>query len=127
MELLRRLGEARGDQAVEQLLAEMRDRYGRPPEPLANLVDLFRLKEMCRRLGISRVFHPGSGEVLLFVRDYARFGRLRLRRGEGRHVEGSRVLVVLPPEVRTPGELLGYLLEEFRERAPTPEAGARRA
>ncbi|MBM4014967.1 MAG: transcription-repair coupling factor, partial [Planctomycetes bacterium] len=127
MELLRRLGEARGDAQVEQLLAEIRDRYGRPPEPLTNLVDLFRLKEMCRRLGISRVFHPGAGEVLLFVRDYARFGRLRLRRGEGRHVEGSRLLVVLPPEVRTPTDLLRYLLEEFRERAPAAETGSRRA
>ena len=118
MELLRRLGEARGDEAAAQLLEEMRDRYGRPPEPLQNLVDLFRLKEMSRRLGISRIFHPGGGEVLLFVRDYARFGRLRLRRGEGRHVEGSRVLVILPPEVRTPQELARYLLEELRERAP---------
>ncbi|MBL8844046.1 MAG: transcription-repair coupling factor [Planctomycetes bacterium] len=121
MELLRRLGESRSPEAVAQLQAEMRDRFGRPPAPVQHLIDVFQLKEHCRRLGIARVFHTGGGEVLLFVRDYARFHKLRLRRGEGRHVEGSRVLVVLPPEVRTPEELLRYLLEEFRERpAPPP-------
>jgi transcription-repair coupling factor (superfamily II helicase) len=120
MELLRRLGEARDEEQLAALEAEMRDRYGRPPEPLANLVDLFRVKERCRRLGISRVFHPGGGEVLLFIRDYGRFAKLKLLRGEGRHVEGSRVLVILPPEVRTPQELLRYLLDELSPRSTAP-------
>jgi transcription-repair coupling factor (superfamily II helicase) len=124
MELLRRLGDARGEQKVEELLAEMRDRYGRPPEPLLRLVEVFRLKEQCRRLGIARVFHPGGGagggSVLLFIRDYRKFAPVRIRRGEGRHVEGSRVLVVLPPEVRSPVEILRYLLEEFAENPRLP-------
>src|SRR6185436_6301309 len=102
----------------QELLTEMRDRYGRPPPPLLHLVDVFRLKEQCRRLGIARVFHPGGGEVLLFIRDYQKFSRVRIRRGEGRHVEGSRVLVVLPPEVRGPEKILRYLLEQFAENPP---------
>jgi transcription-repair coupling factor (superfamily II helicase) len=120
MELLRRLGDARGEQAVQELLAEVRDRYGRPPKPLLHLVDVFRLKEACRALGIARVFHPGGGEVLLFIRDYRKFSAVRIRRGEGRHVEGSRVLLVLPPDVRGPEEILRYLLEEFSENPRLP-------
>ena len=118
MELLRRLGEARGEAALAELFSEVKDRYGRPPAPLVGLFDTFRLKEHCRRLGIGRVFFAGGGDVLLFIRDYPRFGRLRLSRGEGRHVEGSRVMIVLPPEVRGGAAVLKFLLEELGEESP---------
>src|SRR5262249_58260120 len=115
-----------------ELFAEVRDRYGRPPAPLVGLFDTVRLKEHCRRLGIGRVFFAGGGDVLLFIRDYPKFGRLTLRRGEGRHVEGSRVMIVLPPEVRGGAAVLEFLLEElgegprdseaFRDSRPAPPA-----
>jgi transcription-repair coupling factor (superfamily II helicase) len=133
MEILRRLGEARGDAAIAALLAELKDRYGRPPAAVANLVDLFRLKEACRRFGIGRVFHPGGGEVLLFIRDYAKFGRLKLARGEGRHVEGSRVLIVLPPDVHGSAAVLRFLMDQLGARrreedpADSPEGEAKTA
>ncbi len=125
MELLRRLGEARGEQSVKELLAEMRDRYGRPPKPLLHLVEVFRLKEQCRRLGVARLFHPGGGPgggmVLLFIKDFQKFARAPIRRGERRWIEGSRVLLMLPPEVRLPDQILRYLLEEFAENRPVPD------
>jgi transcription-repair coupling factor (superfamily II helicase) len=129
MELLRRLGEARGEAALGELFAEVKDRYGRPPAPLALLFDTFRLKEQCRRLGIGRVFFAGGGDVLLFIRDYGKFGRLTLRRGEGRHVEGSRVMIVLPPDVRGGEAVLRFLLEEIagEEHGPGETNGSRPA
>ena len=119
-----RLSEARaalGDSS------EVKDRYGRPPAPLALLFDTFRLNEQCRRLGIGRVFFAGSGDVLLFIRDYGKFGRLALRRGEGRHIEGSRVMIVLPPDVRGGAAVLHYLLEQLggEDRATRATGDAR--
>ena len=125
MELLRRLGDAKSDAALQELMAEMRDRYGRPPDAVLHLVDVFRLKEACRQFGIARVFNPGGSsggrEVLLFIRHYASFHRLRLRRGEARHIESARVMIILPPEVRAPAQILRFLLQEFAQnRAPAP-------
>jgi len=126
MELLRRLGEARSEAALGELFAEVKDRYGRPPAPLVHLFDTFRLKELCRRLGIGRVFFAGGGDVLLFIRDYGKFGRLTLRRGEGRHVEGSRVMIVLPPDVRGGVAVLHFLLDQLGEGPRDARAGSSR-
>src|SRR5262249_53224937 len=118
MELLRRLGEARGEAALAELFAGGGDRYGGPPGPPAGRFAPFVLKETCRRPGVGPAFFPGAGDALLFIRDYPKFGRLRLSRGEGRHVEGSRVMIVLPPEVRGGAAVLNFLLEELGEEAP---------
>lgn len=46
----------RGDlAALEDFEEELRDRFGPPSEPVANLLTLARLRMECRRLGISRM------------------------------------------------------------------------
>jgi hypothetical protein len=113
MGMTRRLGEARGLQALAALTDELVDRFGRLPPPARNLIDLFRLKDYCRRHGLARVFYPGSGEILLNVRDMRRFGKAPKGTVTARWVKGARVILVLPPRVRTPHEVLGYLKEQW--------------
>lgn len=59
---------------VEDLEAEIEDRFGTMPQSLQNLVNLAELKQLCLRLGIARIdagpqaialtFRPGAADVL---------------------------------------------------------------
>jgi transcription-repair coupling factor (superfamily II helicase) len=64
--------------AIDELEAEIEDRFGSIPEPVQNLLRLANLRQLCRRLGISRIdagpqaialtFRPGSAEKLSLQR-----------------------------------------------------------
>jgi transcription-repair coupling factor (superfamily II helicase) len=45
----------RDAEAIEALAAEVEDRFGAPPEPVAALFALGRLRATCRQLGIARL------------------------------------------------------------------------
>ncbi len=61
-------------QSVDDLCAEIEDRFGALPQPLQNLINLAELKQLCRRSGVARVdagpqaialsFRPGAAERL---------------------------------------------------------------
>jgi transcription-repair coupling factor (superfamily II helicase) len=62
----RRIASARHDEDVDRALAEVRDRYGPPPESIMNLVDYGRIRVMADRLGIENVDREGDKVVFRF-------------------------------------------------------------
>jgi transcription-repair coupling factor (superfamily II helicase) len=68
---LARLDEA---ESLDDLAAEIEDRFGAMPPPVRNLLNLMRLKRLCLRSGVLRVdagpqaialtFRPGAAEGL---------------------------------------------------------------
>jgi transcription-repair coupling factor (superfamily II helicase) len=72
--LYARLARFDGDETLDDLAAEIEDRFGPMPQPVRNLLDLASLKQLCLRLGIARVdagpqaialtFRPGAVDRL---------------------------------------------------------------
>ncbi|MDR3051954.1 MAG: transcription-repair coupling factor [Oscillospiraceae bacterium] len=50
----------------EDVWEELTDRFGDPPEPVRNLMDIAQLKSMCSALGIEAVWHRGGQLVMRF-------------------------------------------------------------
>ncbi|MDT5036862.1 MAG: hypothetical protein QOE03_2047, partial [Micromonosporaceae bacterium] len=69
LEMYRKLAGARDAAALDEIVAEMRDRYGEPTPPVANLVAVARFRLFIRRYGLSDVSLQGR---------HVRFGPLRL-------------------------------------------------
>ncbi|MBW4704888.1 transcription-repair coupling factor [Micromonospora sp. RL09-050-HVF-A] len=69
LEMYRKLAEARDDERLREVVAEMTDRYGEPPAPVQNLVAVARFRLLARRYGLSDVSVQGK---------HLRFGPLPL-------------------------------------------------
>ena len=54
------LAEAAGDDAVDEFVAEMTDRYGPPPEPVKILVEVARLRLLARTAGVTDIVMAGK-------------------------------------------------------------------
>ncbi|CUR55128.1 Transcription-repair-coupling factor [metagenome] len=59
LEMYKRLAEVREDDDVTLLQAELQDRYGPPPEPVATLLEVARFRGRARRAGVSEVTIAG--------------------------------------------------------------------
>ncbi|MGD9957837.1 transcription-repair coupling factor [Nocardioides sp.] len=59
LEMYKRLAEVREDEDVELLRAELQDRYGPLPEPVATLLEVARFRGRARRAGVSEVTIAG--------------------------------------------------------------------
>jgi transcription-repair coupling factor (superfamily II helicase) len=55
LEIYGRLAKANGDAAIDRLEDEVEDRFGQLPKEVDRLFDLARLRQACRRSGISRI------------------------------------------------------------------------
>ena len=62
----RRLAAARTDQALEDALAEVRDRYGPPPESVVNLARYSTIRILADRLRVEAIDREGSSIVFRF-------------------------------------------------------------
>jgi transcription-repair coupling factor (superfamily II helicase) len=62
----RRLAAARTDQALEDALAEVRDRYGPPPESVVNLARYSSIRILADRLRVEAIDREGSSIVFRF-------------------------------------------------------------
>ncbi|NJP35336.1 transcription-repair coupling factor [Micromonospora thermarum] len=69
LEMYRKLAEARDDERLREVVAEMTDRYGEPPAPVQNLVAVARFRLLARRYGLTDVSMQGK---------HIRFGPLPL-------------------------------------------------
>lgn len=69
LEMYRKLAEARDEERLREVVAEMTDRYGEPPAPVQNLVAVARFRLLARRYGLSDVTMQGK---------HIRFGPLPL-------------------------------------------------
>jgi transcription-repair coupling factor (superfamily II helicase) len=59
LEMYRKLAEARDAAALTEVVAEMTDRYGEPPAPVANLVAVARFRLLARAYGLTDVSLQG--------------------------------------------------------------------
>jgi transcription-repair coupling factor (superfamily II helicase) len=59
LEMYRKIAEARTAERLEEVEAEMRDRYGNPPEPVTNLFAVARFRQAARARGLSDVSLQG--------------------------------------------------------------------
>jgi transcription-repair coupling factor (superfamily II helicase) len=59
LEMYRKLASARTDAELDEAVVEMRDRYGEPPEPVANLVAVARFRLLARAYGLTDISLQG--------------------------------------------------------------------
>jgi transcription-repair coupling factor (superfamily II helicase) len=60
LEMYRKLAEARDDQRLQEVVAEMTDRYGEPPAQVANLIAVARFRHVARAYGLTDVSMQGK-------------------------------------------------------------------
>nr|WP_296068061.1 transcription-repair coupling factor [uncultured Actinoplanes sp.] len=60
LEMYRKLAEARDDQRLREVVAEMTDRYGEPPAQVANLIAVARFRQVARAYGLTDVSMQGK-------------------------------------------------------------------
>ncbi len=92
LEAYTRLAAIDSDSEIAAVRDELTDRYGRPPEPVENLLEVARLRSRARRVGLTDVRLQGN---------YVRFAPVQLP--ESRQVRVQRLYpkTVLKPQVRT--------------------------
>ncbi|GAB3592702.1 transcription-repair coupling factor [Angustibacter peucedani] len=73
LEAYKKLAEADDEAAVEAVRAELVDRYGEPPTPVENLLDVARLRVHARRAGLTDVAVQGK---------HVRFAPVELRESQ---------------------------------------------
>ncbi|GIJ58786.1 transcription-repair coupling factor [Virgisporangium aurantiacum] len=69
LEMYRKLAGARSNEALDEVAAEMRDRYGEPPTEVANLIAVARTRQLIKAYGVTDVSLQGR---------HIRFGPLAL-------------------------------------------------
>ncbi len=79
LEMYRKFAEVRDADALEEVRAELVDRYGEPPEPVANLLAVQRFRLAMRPYGISEVSLQGR-HIRLGPASLADSKQLRLKR-----------------------------------------------
>ncbi|MFG2060598.1 transcription-repair coupling factor [Micromonospora sp. NPDC048871] len=60
LEMYRKLAEARDEERLREVAAEMTDRYGEPPAPVQNLIAVARFRLLARRYGLTDVSVQGK-------------------------------------------------------------------
>jgi transcription-repair coupling factor (superfamily II helicase) len=79
LEMYRKLAGARTAEALDEIVAEMRDRYGEPPGPVANLIAVARFRLLLRAYGLTDVSLQGR-HVRFAPLDLPDSKQLRLKR-----------------------------------------------
>lgn len=60
LEMYRKLAEARDTAKLDEVVAEMTDRYGEPPAQVANLIAVARFRQLARAYGLTDVSVQGK-------------------------------------------------------------------
>jgi transcription-repair coupling factor (superfamily II helicase) len=60
LEIYRKLASARTDETLQEVVAEVTDRYGDPPAQVANLVAVAKLRLLARKYGLSEISLQGK-------------------------------------------------------------------
>jgi transcription-repair coupling factor (superfamily II helicase) len=102
LEAYRSLASAATDEAVDEVRAELLDRYGPIPEPIENLLAVARFKVLCRRYGVSEVSLQGS-TVRFTPLELPESAQLRLQRLYDKAHYKRAVSTVSVPRPRSAG------------------------
>lgn len=79
LEAYKRLADAHTDTEVDEVAAELLDRYGPLPEPARTLVEVARFRVHCREAGVHEVISQGNG-IRLHPVELAESAQMRLTR-----------------------------------------------
>jgi hypothetical protein len=82
--IYRKIADARSDDELDQILVELRDRYGPVPETVQHLEQYGRIRIMAARLGIESIDREAQTVVIKFRPD-----------GQGRRLNVERLLKVI--------------------------------
>ncbi|MFN3960097.1 MAG: TRCF domain-containing protein, partial [Parvularculaceae bacterium] len=66
MGLYRRLGDLREDRDIEAFAAELVDRFGPMPAEVGQLLEIVKIKDLCRRAGAAKIDAGPKGAVVCF-------------------------------------------------------------
>ncbi|MFO7941151.1 MAG: TRCF domain-containing protein, partial [Bacillota bacterium] len=99
--LYRRLGDLDSTEKLRDLLDEMLDRFGDPPAPVINLVDLARLRIVAAERGVTRIAKDGRQLVLEIVSledepDWSKLAREYALTAATRNFGGGRRVTLRP-------------------------------
>ena len=108
LEAYKKLASVQTAEQVGEIEAELRDRYGPPPEPVENLIEVARLRVVARGAGIEDVAvqgrHVRFGPVAL--RESQQLRLARLYPGSIVKDQSSTILVPAPRTARVGGQPL---------------------
>jgi transcription-repair coupling factor (superfamily II helicase) len=123
---------AASDESVDQVLEELTDRYGEPPEQVQNLIAVSKLRRKAQKAGLSEVVVMGD-KLRIAPADLADSIQVRLQRmypGSRYHAAAAAVLVPLPPEptdaalIAWANDLLVAIFGAALTESPAEVAGA---
>jgi transcription-repair coupling factor (superfamily II helicase) len=92
LEAYRKLAAAETDQAVDDVAAELKDRYGDLPEPVENLLSVARFRVQARRAGVTEVTVQGN---------FIRFAPVELRESQQLRLKRLYPRTILKPALRS--------------------------
>jgi transcription-repair coupling factor (superfamily II helicase) len=77
LELYRRLGRVVSDAGLDEIQAELLDRYGPMPDPVVRLLEVSRLRYRAEEAGLTSVAYEDGSLVLRFGPDWSRADAMR--------------------------------------------------
>lgn len=102
LEVLRQLETIHSDENAAEVLAMLRDRFGRPPPEAHALLESFRLRARATTLGVTRISHRGDVYVLEFKDRVALEHVLAGSKVDLRPIRTGLAHLVIPPRHREP-------------------------
>ncbi len=136
LEVYRKLAEARDGARLDEVVAEMTDRYGKPPAPVENLIAVARFRLLARAYGLTDVSLQGK-HLRFSPLSLLDSKQMRLKRyhPDSVYKPGTdQVSVPRPSTRRIGGELLrdqallqwcGQLLKDVLGEVPAPATATR--
>jgi transcription-repair coupling factor (superfamily II helicase) len=126
VEILRRLAALESDAEVEAAHADLRDRYGRIPEPAEALLRQFRLRPKLMHLGIRRLLWRRDCYVVQYADRVLLEGALAERRVELRPLKAGQAHLMIPrAHQRDAAAALAWLEGLLPAEEPAPTLSAR--
>ena len=113
LEAYKRLADAHTDARVDEVVAELIDRYGPLPEPAQTLVDVARFRVHCREAGVEEVIIQGNS-VRLHPVELPESAQMRLSRLYPRTTMKPAIRTIIVPRP-TAGPALGAAALKDRE------------
>ncbi len=92
LEAYRKLASAETDEVLDEIVVELKDRYGEPPEPVRNLVAVARFRVHARSAGIAEVSAQGT---------HVRFAPVELRESQVLRLKRLYPQTLVKPAVRS--------------------------
>ncbi|PKH38035.1 transcription-repair coupling factor [Nocardioides alpinus] len=102
LEIYKRLAEVRTDDDVDEVRAELVDRYGTPPEEVESLLFVARFRARCRQAGVREVTLAGKNVRFAPV-DLPDSRVVRLQRLHPRSIVKAPVSTILVPRPQSAG------------------------